>query len=74
MPYPSLGSEQVKVRKEVDLEWYIYQTVMPLMQSYGRGIRDKTDYCKFYILDMDFEQLLNEYGYLFNEYFTEAIR
>ena len=74
VPYPSLGSQQIKVRKKLDLEWYIYQTVMPLMQSYGRGIRDKEDYCKYYVLDEDFEFLIREYGYFFNEYFLEAIQ
>ena len=74
VPYPNLGSQQVKIRRQLDESWYMYQTVMPLMQSYGRGIRDETDYCKFYVLDMDFEHLINEFGYLFNEYFTEAIQ
>lgn len=74
VPYPNLGSTQIKIRKEVDPVWYIYQTVMPLMQSYGRGIRDKDDYCKFYVLDEDFELLIHEYDYLFNDYFMEAIQ
>ena len=47
---------------------------MPLMQSYGRGIRDNDDYCKFYVLDEDFEHLITEFKYLFNEYFLEAIQ
>lgn len=74
VPYPSIGSQQVKIRKKLDPGWYIYQTVMPLMQSYGRGIRDMDDYCKFYILDEDFEFIVKEYKSLFNEYFLEAIQ
>ena len=73
MPFPNLGGAQVNIRKRYDLVWYIYQTVMPLMQAYGRGIRDETDYCKTYVLDQDFEGLINDYSYLFNEYFLEAI-
>ena len=47
---------------------------MPLMQAYGRGIRDENDYCTTYVLDSDFDRLLNDYSYLFNEYFLEAVR
>ena len=73
MPFPSLAGAQVNIRKRYDPTWYIYQTVMPLMQAYGRGIRDVTDYCTTYVLDSDFDSLLNNYGFLFNEYFLEAI-
>lgn len=73
MPFPNLGGAQVNIRKRYDNVWYIYQTVMPLMQAYGRGIRDATDYCTTYVLDSDFDRLLNDYDYLFNEYFLEAV-
>ena len=74
MPYPSLAGKQVNIRMHYDQSWYAYQTIMPLMQAYGRGIRDTDDYCVMYILDSDFDRLLNQHNYLFNEYFLEAIR
>jgi len=74
VPYPSLGSQQIKIRRKLDPSWYAYQTVQPLQQAYGRGIRDMDDYCKFYVLDEDFEHLTHEYDYFFNEYFKEAIQ
>ena len=43
------------------------------MQAYGRGIRDTDDYCVMYVLDSDFDKLLRQHKYLFNEYFLEAI-
>ena len=73
MPFPNLGSKQINIRKSKDEAWYNYKTIMPLMQSYGRGIRDMDDYCDTYVLDSDFERLLNNYSYFFNEYFLEAI-
>lgn len=73
MPFPSLAGKQINIRKRYDLAWYMYQTIMPLMQAYGRGIRDMDDYCTTYVLDADFEGLLTNYKYLFNEYFLEAI-
>ena len=74
MPYPSLAGKQVNIRMHYDNSWYAYQTIMPLMQAYGRGIRDTDDYCVMYVLDSDFDRLLSQHRYLFNEYFLEAIR
>lgn len=74
MPYPSLAGKQVNIRMHIDKSWYAYQTIMPLMQAYGRGIRDIDDYCVMYVLDSDFDRLLNQHRYLFNEYFLEAIK
>lgn len=74
MPYPSLAGKQVNIRMHYDQSWYAYQTIMPLMQAYGRGIRDMDDYCVMYVLDSDFDRLLNQHKYLFNEYFLEAIK
>ena len=73
VPYPQLN-EQVKYRKDLDKSWYYYQAVMALMQAYGRGIRDKDDYCVMYIIDSDFEKLFSFNKGFFNEYFTEAIK
>ena len=74
MPYPSLAGKQVNIRMHYDKSWYAYQTIMPLMQAYGRGIRDTNDYCVMYIIDSDFDRLLKNDKYLFNEYFLEAIK
>ena len=73
VPYPQLN-EQVKYRKSLDSSWYYYQAVMAIMQAYGRGIRDKEDYCDMYIIDSNFKKLF-DYNYnFFNEYFTEALK
>lgn len=73
IPYPQLN-EQVKYRKELDPKWFYYQTVMALMQAYGRGIRDKDDYCVMYIIDSSFKQLFDYNRGFFNEYFIEAVQ
>ncbi|WP_296789495.1 helicase C-terminal domain-containing protein [uncultured Methanobrevibacter sp.] len=65
--------DEVKARCDIDKEWYNFHTIIPLMQSYGRGIRSKTDYCVTYILDSAFENLLRYNTYLFEDYFLEAI-
>ena len=73
VPYPQLN-EQVKFRKSLDPSWYYYQAVMAIMQAYGRGIRDKEDYCDMYIIDSNFKRLFDfNYNFL-NEYFIEALK
>ena len=73
VPYPQLN-EQVKYRKDLDPKWYYYQAVMSLMQAYGRGIREKDDWCLMYIIDSDFMKLFDFNRNFFNEYFSEAIK
>ena len=73
VPYPQLN-DQVKYRKSLDKSWYFYQAVMSIMQAYGRGIRDKDDYCDMYIIDSDFAKLFDYNKSFFNEYFIEAIK
>lgn len=74
MPKPSVASIQTIIRAKKDPVWYNYQTIMPLMQAYGRGIRDADDYCTTYVLDSEFDNLLTHNRDLFNEYFLEAIQ
>ena len=74
MPKPSIASTQTIIRAKKDPTWYAYQTIMPLMQSYGRGIRDMSDYCTTYVLDSEFDNLLTNHKDLFNSYFLEAIQ
>lgn len=73
VPYPQLN-EQVKYRKALDKSWYYYQAVMSIMQAYGRGIRDKDDWCVMYIIDSDFINLFDFNRSFFNEYFKEAVQ
>lgn len=72
-PFPAFDA-QVRKRNLKDKVWWNYQAVMDSMQSYGRGVRSETDYCDFYILDKEFDNLLRRWKHLFNEYFLEAIQ
>ena len=73
VPYPQLN-EQVKYRRDLDPKWFYYQTVMALMQAYGRGIRDMDDWCVMYIIDSSFKKLFDYNLGFFNEYFIEAVQ
>lgn len=51
IPYPDLGSKQVKSRMNLDREWYDYKTSLRLVQTHGRGMRFEDDYCTTYFID-----------------------
>lgn len=51
IPYPDLGSKQVRSRMQIDSEWYDYKTSLRLVQTHGRGMRFEDDYCKTYFID-----------------------
>jgi ATP-dependent DNA helicase DinG len=73
IPYPNLGNKQVERRMSLDRNWYQWKTVLRLVQTYGRGIRSREDWCDTYILDGSFSILLKTGKGLFPEWFTEAI-
>lgn len=77
IPFPYLGDKQVAVRNERDQHWYGYKTVISLVQAYGRGMRNKEDYCDTFITDTDIYAVMNEEWrkciYFIPEYFREAI-
>ena len=51
IPYPDLGSKQVRERLRIDDEWYDYKTSLRLVQTHGRGMRFEDDYCTTYFID-----------------------
>lgn len=51
IPYPDLGSKQVKARINLDNDWYDYKTSLRLVQTHGRGMRYENDYCTTYFID-----------------------
>lgn len=51
LPFPYLGDKVVKKRKERDNQWYAFQTIMSIVQAFGRSIRNENDYASSYILD-----------------------
>ena len=57
-PYPYLGDRRVKAKNDVDRSWYIYQTVMKLLQGLGRSVRDDTDHAATYVMDKSVQTLL----------------
>lgn len=60
MPYPYLNSDFIKKKCELYPTWYINETGRRLIQSLGRGIRSKDDWCWTYILDACFTNVASD--------------
>lgn len=72
IPFPNLSSTKIKKRLETRPEWYNWKTLIDLLQSYGRSIRNDDDWAETYILDECFDQVLN--NKMVPSYFLEALR
>ena len=78
IPKPSLGDRQVSARLygfgRDGQEWYMAQTIRTLVQSTGRGVRHRDDWCVTYVLDTSFERLWREGKHLLPHWCQEAVR
>lgn len=72
IPFPNLVSTKVKKRLETKPEWYNWKTLVDILQSYGRSIRNDTDWAETYILDQCFDQVLDNNNV--PKYFLEALK
>lgn len=59
-PYPYLGDRRVKAKNQADRSWYTYQTIIKLLQGFGRSIRDNNDHATTYVMDSSVQSLLNQ--------------
>ena len=74
VPYPSLGDRLVKARMDNDRSWYPTQTLLKLVQSYGRSVRTETDHAVTYVLDGNFHRLVDQNRHILPKWFLEAIK
>ena len=73
VPYPDLTDRKIAAMKERDQKWYTWNTVLRLIQAYGRSVRSKDDYATTYVLDSSISFLLKNAQELMPKWFTEAI-
>jgi ATP-dependent DNA helicase DinG len=73
VPYPDLNDKRILKMKERDPKWYTWNTVLRLVQAYGRSVRSKDDYATTYILDSSISFLLKNAQDIVPKWFTEAI-
>lgn len=73
VPYPDLGNKKIAAMKQKDMSWYLWNTVIRIVQAYGRSIRSNNDHATTYILDSNINYLLNVAKDMFPKWFVEAI-
>jgi Rad3-related DNA helicase len=73
VPYPDLTDKRISKMKERDPRWYTWNTVLRLVQAYGRSVRSRDDHATTYLLDSSISYLLKSSQNLVPKWFTEAI-
>jgi ATP-dependent DNA helicase DinG len=74
VPYPNKGDRWINAKRDLDEDWYYWQTALKLAQAYGRSIRSKEDWAKTYILDSAFSYFLNKNKSILPDWFIQAVR
>jgi ATP-dependent DNA helicase DinG len=73
VPYPDLTDKKIAAKKDRDQRWYTWNTVLRLVQAYGRSVRSSDDYATTYVLDSSISFLLKNADDLMPRWFKEAI-
>ncbi len=74
VPYPNKSDRWTNAKREVDEEWYYWQTALRLIQAYGRSIRSKDDWARTYVLDSAFSYFIKKNGNMLPRWFIKAIK
>lgn len=72
-PYPDLTDKKISIMKQRDQLWYYWNTILRIVQAYGRSIRNDKDYANTYILDSNVSYLLRNNKDMFPKWFLDAI-
>jgi Rad3-related DNA helicase len=73
VPYPDLTDKKISVLKQRNPKWYEWNTILRLVQAYGRSVRNSDDYANTYILDSNISYLLRNGRDMIPKWFSEAI-
>ena len=74
VPYPNKGDRWTNAKRNIDTDWYYWQTALKLIQAYGRSVRSKDDWAKTYILDSAFGYFVKKNRNILPSWFLQAIR
>ena len=74
VPYPNKGDRWTNAKRNIDTDWYYWQTALKLIQAYGRSVRSKDDWAKTYILDSAFGYFVKKNKNILPNWFVQAIR
>ena len=74
VPHPNKSDRWTNAKREVDSEWYYWQTALKLIQAYGRSVRSKDDWARTYILDSAFGYFVKKNKDMLPTWFIQAIK
>ena len=74
IPYPSLADRFVKIKSEINPNWYKLKTIQSILQSTGRIVRSTTDYGTTYFLDGSLGNLIHYNRKYFPSDFLQRIK
>ena len=60
VPYKSLGDPRVREKMKKFPLWYDSQTIMTILQGFGRSIRSNDDWAITYVIDSKIHELVNK--------------
>ena len=73
IPYPNKSDRWTNAKRNLDTEWYYWQTALKLVQAYGKSVRSKDDWAKTYILDSAFGYFVKRNKGILPSWFIQAI-
>jgi Rad3-related DNA helicase len=74
VPYPNKNDRWINAKRNLDEDWYYWQTALKLVQASGRSIRSKEDWAKTYILDSAFGYFVNKNRDILPDWFMQAVK
>lgn len=74
VPYPNKSDRWTNAKRQVNEEWYYWQTALRLIQAYGRSIRSKDDWARTYVLDSAFVYFVKKNKNTLPGWFVQAIK
>ncbi|HEX5892579.1 MAG TPA: ATP-dependent DNA helicase [Nitrososphaeraceae archaeon] len=74
VPYPNKNDRWINAKRNLDEDWYYWQTALKLLQASGRSIRSKEDWAKTYILDSAFGYFVNKNKNILPDWFMQAVK
>lgn len=73
LPFSSLSDWRIKIKSELDYNWYLCEMFKNLIQMCGRSTRSENDYSDTYILDINFSKWIEQTQGLLPQSFLDRI-
>ena len=74
VPYQFIGDVWVKTKMNMNSKWYSRMAIIKIVQGCGRSIRSDEDWAETFVLDGNFNRLMEYDNELFPEWFKESVR